>query len=253
MRPVPTTCSSNDNWQPGDLCVQRVAHWRIIGPPAHPGRACLTLMEHDMTSEASLWPRLVLALALAGACMPAAWAQDTAPAPVLKNNQVTEDVLVDALAIDLPEPADGAASGATRGVRPAARPGGSTFQPAKAGGPAKPAAPGKANLLITFATGSAELTPETIKVLETVAKALQSDRLAGFAFRIEGHADPRGSADSNLKLSEERAQSVASYLTTRLGVLPDRIQPVGRGSAELLNPSQPDAQENRRVTIVTTQ
>ena len=202
-----------------------------------------------MPTTAPLWPRLALGLALvlalAGAS--AAWAQTaTAPAPVLKTSQVTEDALVDALAIDMPEPAE-AASGATRGFRPATRPGGSTFQPAK------PAAPGKANLLITFATGSAELTPETIKVLETVAKALQSDKLAGFAFRIEGHADPRGGLEYNLKLSEERAQSVASYLTTKLGVLPERIQPVGKGSTELLNPGQPEAQENRRVTIVTTQ
>lgn len=208
-----------------------------------------------MRIAAPLWPRVVLGpalvLALAGAAMAPARAQDAAPAPVLKTSQVTEDALVDALAIDVPEPAD-AASGATRGFRPATRPGGSTFQPAKAG-PAKPAAPGKANLLITFATGSAELTPETIKVLETVAKALQSDRLAGFAFRIEGHADPRGGLEYNLKLSEERAQSVASYLTTKLGVLPERIQPVGKGSTELLNPGQPEAQENRRVTIVTTQ
>lgn len=202
-----------------------------------------------MHIAAPLWPRLALVLALAGASP--AWAQTTAPAPVLKTSQVTEDALVDALAIDVAEPAEGA-SGATRGFRPAARPGGSTFQPAKAG-PAKPAAPGKANLLITFATGSAELTPETIKVLETVAKALQSDKLAGFAFRIEGHADPRGGLEYNLKLSEERAQSVASYLTTKLGVLPERIQPVGKGSTELLNPGQPEAQENRRVTIVTTQ
>ncbi|GCL64257.1 OmpA family protein [Pseudaquabacterium pictum] len=208
-----------------------------------------------MHIAAPLWSRFALGqalvLALAGAAVTPAWAQATAPAPVLKTSQVTEDALVDALAIDVPEPAE-AASGATRGFRPATRPGGSTFQPAKAG-PAKPAAPGKANLLITFATGSAELTPETIKVLETVAKALQSDKLAGFAFRIEGHADPRGGLEYNLKLSEERAQSVASYLTTKLGVLPDRIQPVGKGSTELLNPGQPEAQENRRVTIVTTQ
>lgn len=189
----------------------------------------------------SVRPGLVLAgllLAAAGA-----WAQATAPAPVLKNNQVTEDALVDALAVDVPETA---ASGATRGFRPAVRPGTASLQPAK------PAAPGKANLLITFATGSSELTPETIKVLETVAKALQSDRLAGFAFRIEGHADPRGGAEYNLKLSEERAQSVAAYLTSKLGVLSERVQPVGKGSSELLNPTQPDAQENRRVTIVTT-
>ena len=81
---------------------------------------------------------------------------------------------------------------------------------AQATAPAKPAALGKANLLITFPTGSAELTPETLRVLQTLGKALQSDRLAGFVFRIEGHADPRGTVESNIKLSEERAQTVAA-------------------------------------------
>ena len=171
-------------------------------------------------------------------------------APVLSNAQVTEDALVDALAIE-PAYADEAASGATRGFRPAVRPGTASAKLATA--PAKPAAPGKANLLITFPTGSAELTPDTIRVLQTLGKALQSDRLAGFVFRIEGHADPRGTAESNIKLSEERAQAVAAYLSNTLGVLPDRLQPVGKGSSEPLNPQQPDAPENRRVTIVTMQ
>jgi outer membrane protein OmpA-like peptidoglycan-associated protein len=194
--------------------------------------------------QLSVGPRLAVASLLLAAG--GVWAQATAPAPVLKSNQVTEDALVEALAIDVPETTVG---GATRGFRPAMRPG----TAAASLQPAKPAAPGKASLLITFATGSAELSAETIRVLETVAKALQSDKLAGFAFRIEGHADPRGGADYNLKLSEERAQSVAAYLTTKLGVLPERIQPVGKGSSELLNTQQPDAVENRRVTIVTTQ
>jgi len=36
-------------------------------------------------------------------------------------------------------------------------------------------------------------------------------------------------------------------------VLPERLQSVGKGATELMNPQQPDAVENRRVTIVTTQ
>lgn len=181
---------------------------------------------------------LALALCLAGPL--AAWAQTAAP--VLKNSQVTEDALIDALEIAPPAPPEGA-SGATRALRP-------TLRPTAAN---KPAGPGKASLLITFATGSADLSAETIQVLEKVAKALQSDRLAGFAFRIEGHADPRGAVDANQKLSQERAQAVVAYLTAKLGVLPERLQPVGKGATELLNPQQPDAAENRRVTIVTTQ
>lgn len=180
-----------------------------------------------------------LALALLAA-LPAS-AQKPPAAPVLKAAQVTEDALVDALEI-APAPSE-AASGATRAIRPSLRPGVA----------AKPPGPGKASLLITFATGSAELTPETVQVLEKVAKALQSDRLAGFGFRVEGHADPRGGDEINQKLSAERAQAVVGYLTSKLGVLPERLTPVGKGATELLNPQRADAPENRRVTIVTTQ
>ena len=169
-------------------------------------------------------------------------AQAQMAAPVLKTSQVTEDALIDALEIAPPALPEGA-SGTTRALRPSMRPTAAT----------RPPGPGKASLLITFATGSSDLSAETIQVLEKVAKALQSDRLAGFAFRIEGHADPRGTADDNQKLSQERAQAVVGYLTSKLGVLADRLQPVGKGATELLNTSHPDAAENRRVTIVTTQ
>ncbi len=195
------------------------------------------LHAHRPVSAAATATGLALALL---AALPAS-AQKPTAAPVLKAAQVTEDALVDALEI-APAPSD-AASGATRAIRPSLRPGAA----------AKPAGPGKASLLITFATGSAELTPETVQVLEKVAKALQSDRLAGFGFRVEGHADPRGGDEINQKLSAERAQAVVGYLTGKLGVLPERLTPVGKGASELLNPQKADAPENRRVTIVTTQ
>lgn len=174
---------------------------------------------------------------LAGAVALAAQAAFAAE-PVLKPGQVTEDALVEALAIDAPQDA----VGQTRSIRPTVKPGGSSQA---AGG-------GRASLLITFPTGSSDLTPETVKALDTVGKALQSDRLAGFAFRVEGHADPRGAAELNLRLSEQRAQSVVSYLVDKVGILPDRLSAVGKGSAELLNTERPEAPENRRVTIVTT-
>lgn len=153
--------------------------------------------------------------------------------PLLKPGQITESALVDALTPD-----DGVR---TRSIRPSMT---ST-------GPAQQTA-GRAGLLITFQTGSAELTPETRTALDEVGKALKSDRLAGFSFRIEGHADPRGGADYNLRLSEERAESVVAYLVDHFGLQADRLRPVGKGSSELLNAAQPTAPENRRVTIVTT-
>jgi len=158
--------------------------------------------------------------------------------PVLKGAQVTEAALVDALAIAPPE---GAASGATRGFRPANKPGGA---PVKAG-------PGRASLLITFATNSTELASDTQGQIDTLARALQSDSLAGFSFRVEGHADARGEAAGNQRLSQLRAEAVTAYLTTKHGILPERLTAVGKGSSEPLNATRVDAPENRRVTIVT--
>jgi len=168
-----------------------------------------------------------------------AHAQPQAQAPVLKGSQVTESALIDALAIDGPE----AASGAMRGFRPAAGPAGS--KPAAAG-------PGKASLLITFATNASELTGDSQALLDSLARALQSDKLAGFSFRVEGHSDARGDAGSNLMLSQQRAESVATYLVKAHGILPERLMAIGKGSSEPLNKDRVDAPENRRVTIVTT-
>lgn len=161
--------------------------------------------------------------------------------PVLNSAQVTESALIDALALEPPEAASGAK---TRGFRPAT---------ARAGEPAKPVNPnaGKASLLITFPSNSTDLTAETRSMLDTLARALESDKLAGFGFKVEGHADGRGEVEANLKLSQLRAQSVANYLVSQHGILAERLSAVGKGSSELLNKTQVDAPENRRVTIVT--
>jgi outer membrane protein OmpA-like peptidoglycan-associated protein len=175
---------------------------------------------------------IVISAALAACLASVAHAQS----PVLKGSEVTEDALINALAIEAPT----AASGATRG-----------FRPAKPGAAVQKPGPGKASLLITFETDSAELTPESRATLDTLAHAVESDALAGFSFKVEGHADARGDADHNQQLSQLRAQSVAKYLIDRHGVLPERLTPVGKGSSEPLNASRIDAPENRRVTIVT--
>lgn len=156
--------------------------------------------------------------------------------PVLKGAQVTESALIDALAIEGPT-----GSGATRG-----------FKPATPGAVAKPAGPGKASLLVTFHTNSADLTPESQGILDTLAKAMQSDTLAGLSFRVEGHADARGDAERNLKLSQSRAESVARYLTSKHGILAERLTAQGKGASEPMNQSRVDAPENRRVTIVSS-
>jgi outer membrane protein OmpA-like peptidoglycan-associated protein len=108
-----------------------------------------------------------------------------------------------------------------------------------------------AEMLITFTTNSSTLTDTAQAALDRVAHALQSEPLSAYKFRVEGHADPRGSADDNLKLSESRAAAVVEYLTQKDGISPERLTSIGKGSTEPLNTKNPTAPENRRVTIVT--
>ena len=209
-----------------------------------PELSLTVLLKEIAMNSISIKPLIAMLFGLGLCGTVAAQSLDKTPAAaVLKGAQVSESNLIDALEIDAPE---SAASGAlTRGFRAATRTDGS-----KAAKPANPSA-GKASLQVTFTTNSADLTEEAKGVLDTLARALQSDRLAGFAFKIEGHADARGDADRNLQLSQLRAEAVAAYLIAQHGLLPERLSPVGRGSSELLNTQRIDAPENRRVTIVT--
>ena len=107
-----------------------------------------------------------------------------------------------------------------------------------------------ASLLVTFDTNSTELTSAARRQLDIVASALRNDRLVEYRFTVEGHADPRGNSNSNLTLSQERAESVKRYLLDQ-GIAGDRLVAEGRGDREPMLPAEPAAPENRRVTFVT--
>ncbi len=128
------------------------------------------------------------------------------------------------------------------------------FRPAKVDPSVRPAAAPKkasASLLITFVSNSAELSASARESLDIVARALQADGLSSFKFAIEGHADPRGDPQRNLRLSQLRADSVVAYLSSRHRIARDRLKPVGKGDTEPVNTAQIEAPENRRVTILT--
>ena len=167
---------------------------------------------------------------------------------VLKEGQVTQGALIEALT---PPSAASAPEGMRmRSFRPAIRPAAVAGATAAAGAVAAQQM-GKASILVTFITDSAELTQRARNALDVLADAMKSDRLATARFTIEGHADPRGGDEYNLKLSTARAEAVREYLVTRHGLPPERIDAVGKGSSELLNTTDLTAPENRRVTIVS--
>ncbi|MBA4175000.1 MAG: OmpA family protein [Leptothrix sp. (in: Bacteria)] len=186
--------------------------------------------------------------ALLGAATVFAVAGAHAQEKVLREGQVTQEALIDALA---PAGAASAAEGGdapglrTRSFRPAARPAG-----AVAGTAAASARPARASILVTFVTNSTDLTAGAKSALDVLAAAMKSEKLARVNFIIEGHADPRGGDELNMKLSQARADSVRAYLTATHGLPAERVKAVGKGSSALMNPGDPAAPENRRVTIV---
>jgi outer membrane protein OmpA-like peptidoglycan-associated protein len=103
---------------------------------------------------------------------------------------------------------------------------------------------------VLFVSGKAELLPIAQKKLDDVAKAL-SEIDEQQKVTIEGHTDSNGNDDSNLRLSQQRADSVRTYLVSR-GVKAERIQAVGKGEAQPVasNDSPEGRANNRRVEII---
>ncbi|MGR9345297.1 OmpA family protein [Rhizobium leguminosarum] len=104
---------------------------------------------------------------------------------------------------------------------------------------------------ITFATGSADIPMTQARTLRKVADAISQvlEKDPSETFLIEGHTDAVGSDQSNLILSDQRAESVANVLTDVYGIAPENLATQGYGEHYLkVNTSAPE-QENRRVTI----
>lgn len=108
----------------------------------------------------------------------------------------------------------------------------------------------KIDLSIAFDFDSAKLKDDSKPQLDRLIEALKNDRLASLRFQVEGHTDAQGSAAYNDALSTRRADAVVTYLTQG-GVEKDRLQSIGKGFMELLDPNDPRAAKNRRVRVLT--
>jgi outer membrane protein OmpA-like peptidoglycan-associated protein len=101
---------------------------------------------------------------------------------------------------------------------------------------------------VTFALNSAKLNPQFDPVLDKVAQTLTEYNKT--VIQIAGHTDSTGSKAYNVKLSEERAISVKTYLESR-GVPANRMVTIGAGPDYPVasNATEEGRAQNRRVEI----
>ncbi|MFN3199653.1 MAG: OmpA family protein [Bradymonadia bacterium] len=99
---------------------------------------------------------------------------------------------------------------------------------------------------ILFKTGSADLSDKSNKTLDEAAEVLKT--YPNLKLRIEGHTDSKGNDEKNLKLSQDRANSVRGALMSR-GVPAARLQAVGLGETQpkASNKTRKGRAQNRRI------
>jgi outer membrane protein OmpA-like peptidoglycan-associated protein len=63
---------------------------------------------------------------------------------------------------------------------------------------------------VLFRTGSAEITPDLAHQIQAIAQAVSKS--PELKIRVDGYADPRGTDEINMKLSQDRANAVRDML-----------------------------------------
>ncbi len=105
----------------------------------------------------------------------------------------------------------------------------------------------KLNHLI-FALGKADITPESYDELDRLVKMMNDN--PQMMIQLEGHTDFRGSPSKNMTLSQERVESVKTYLMQK-GIKKDRILTKAFGGTHPISrkATEEAARLNRRVEV----
>jgi NitT/TauT family transport system substrate-binding protein len=104
-------------------------------------------------------------------------------------------------------------------------------------------------LTINFTPGSDEIMPGSFFTLDSLGETMIS--FGNTYLRIEGNTDATGKRDTNVALSERRAESVKQYLIKTFNIPAERFQTLGHGPDKPVAPNTTESgrQLNRRTDI----
>ncbi|HEX3044419.1 MAG TPA: OmpA family protein [Bacillota bacterium] len=103
---------------------------------------------------------------------------------------------------------------------------------------------------IYFDTGKSDMKPESEPALQEIAKLLREN--PQLKLYVVGHTDNQGGIDNNIKLSQDRANSVVKKLVTTYAVNAARLKAYGVGplAPAASNLTEEGRAKNRRVELV---
>jgi OmpA-OmpF porin, OOP family len=104
---------------------------------------------------------------------------------------------------------------------------------------------------IKFDEDSAVIRPESYRTLGRIADTLYDPALLGYKFLIVGHTVAAGRRESNLTLSQKRADAIRGALVTAFKISPKRLQGIGLGEEQLLDAAHPTAPINQQFEVAT--
>jgi outer membrane protein OmpA-like peptidoglycan-associated protein len=104
---------------------------------------------------------------------------------------------------------------------------------------------------IQFDTDTPIVRPESYQAIGRIADALVNSTLLPYGFLIVGHIESTGRRDNNVLLSQRRADAVRDILVNTFKISSKRLQAVGLGEEQLLDPARPNAPVNTQTQIMT--
>ena len=106
------------------------------------------------------------------------------------------------------------------------------------------------SLVLDFDSGKADVKPQWRDEIAKVADYMK--QYPSTTAVIEGHTDNVGSPENNMKLSQQRAENVVTYLVDNFGIDRSRLSAKGYGSTRRIsyNNTAEGRQKNRRINAV---
>ena len=107
------------------------------------------------------------------------------------------------------------------------------------------------SVAITFDTDTPVVRPESYQTVGRIADAMVQASLLPYSFLIVGHMETTGRRENNVLLSQRRADAIRDALVNTFKISTKRIQTIGLGEEQFVDPAHPASPVNEQIQIVT--